>query len=269
MTRSTTPAVNTASTGVLKKLLCASVLGAFGLMAGAAQAATITFDGVENIVTPQLAAGDTAYNTGDAFTANNFTFRTNNGPGVDASESGGVGAIFNTANPTNCTIVECPSGGTGLYYAGLNDGALSIANTFINSSVAGFRVAGLRYSFLAPVTGLANGSYGQLVLTGTTQGGTTLTSNLDFAGQDGTGRFSFASAGADDAFGGTILTGLSINACLFDETGACSTERFVTQNQAQFALDDLNLTEVPEPASVALMLLGLAGLGSVSRRRRN
>ncbi len=43
----------------------------------------------------------------------------------------------------------------------------------------------------------------------------------------------------------------------------------MTQNQAQFALDDLNLTEVPEPASVALMLLGLAGLGSVSRRRRN
>lgn len=269
MTRSTNPAANTNATGVLKKMLCASVLGALGLMAGAAQAATITFDGIQNVVTPQLAAGDTAYNTGDAFTANGFTFRTNNGPGVDASESGGVGAIFNTANPTNCNIIECPSGGTGLYYAGLNDGALSIANTFITSNVAGFRVAGLRYSFVAPLTGLANGSYGQLVLTGTTQTGTTLTSNLDFAGQDGTGRFSFASAGAGDAFGGTILTSLSINACLFDGSGACSTERFVTQNNAQFALDDLNLTEVPEPASVALILLGLAGLGSVSRRRRN
>ncbi len=110
MTRSTNPAVNTASTVVLKKLLCASVLGALGLMAGAAQAATVTFDGIMNVVTPQLAAGDTAYNTGDAFTANGFTFRTNNGPGVDASESGGVGAIFNAANPTNCTIVECPVG---------------------------------------------------------------------------------------------------------------------------------------------------------------
>lgn len=269
MTRSTNPAANTTSTGVLKKLLCASVLGALGLMASAAQAATVTFDGVQNVVTPQLAAGDTAYNTGDAFTANDFTFRTNNGPGVDAADFGLVGAIFNTANPTNCTIIECPSGGTGLYYAGMNDGALNIANTFITPNVAGFRLAGLRYSFVAPVGGLANGSYGQLVLTGTTQAGVTLTSNLDFAGQDGTGRFSFTSAGAGDAFGGTILTSLSINACLFDGSGACSIDRSVTMNQAQFALDDLNLTEVPEPASVGLMLLGLAGLGSVSRRRRN
>lgn len=269
MTRSTNPAANTASTGVLNKLLCASVLGALGLMAGAAHAATVTFDGVQNVVTPQLAAGDTAYNTGDAFTANGFTFRTNNGPGVDAGETGGVGAIFDSANPTNCTILECPSGADGLYFAGLNDGALNITNTFITPNVAGFRLAGLHYSFVAPVGNLANGSYGQLVLTGTTQAGTTLTSSLDFAGQDGTGRFSFASAGADDAFGGTILTSLSINACLFDDSGACSTERSFTQNQAQFALDDLVLNEVPEPASVALMLLGLAGLGSVSRRRRN
>lgn len=267
MTRSINPAVNTTATGVLKKLLCASVLGAFGLMAGAAQAVTITFDGVQNVVTPQLNAGDTSYYPGDAFTSNGFTFQANNGPGVDASEYGVVGAIFNSANPTNCTILECPSGASGLYYAGLNDGALRVTNTFVTPNVAGFRVAGLRYSFVSPVTGLANGSYGQLMLTGTTQTGATVSTNFNFAGQDDTGRFSFASAGA--AFGGTILTSLSINACLYDETGACSTERFVTQNQAQFALDDLNLNEVPEPASVALVLLGLAGLGSVSRRRRN
>ena len=68
MTRTMNPADNTNTTGVLKKLLCASLVSALGAVAAPASAGMVTFDNVRNVVSPQLNAGDTAYNTGDAFT---------------------------------------------------------------------------------------------------------------------------------------------------------------------------------------------------------
>jgi len=269
MTRSTNPAANTASTGVLKKLLCASVIGGLFALTASANAATVTFDGVQNIVTPQLNAGDTTYNTGDAFTQAGFTLRVANNAAAEADEYGLVGALIDSDNNFNCSVIACPVGNGSNYFAGLNDGSLNITNT--SDGVAGFRLAGLSYAFVAPLAGLVDASYGRLLLTGTVLGGGTISTSADFAGQDASGRFTFAQLGAQDAFGGTILTSLSLNACLFDAgmTGCYSAPRDFTQNQAQFALENLDLSEVPEPTSVALMLLGLAGLGSMSRRRRN
>ena len=264
MTRSNNPALHTNASGVLKKLLCASVIGALGAIAAPASAAVVTFDNVTNIVTPQLNAGDTVYNTGDAFTEAGFTLRVLNSATADADEYGFVGALVNSSNPFACTITACPVGNGSNYFAGVNDGMLNISF----AGAAGFRLGSLSYAFVGPAPGLANASYGQLVLTGTTKTGATISIAGDFPGQDAAGNFTFDQFLVDPAFGGTTLTSLSINACLFDETGACSSERFVTQNQAQFALENLNLSVVPEPASIALMLLGLAGLGTVSRRRK-
>jgi PEP-CTERM motif len=264
MTRPTNPAVNS-TPGVLKKLLCASLIGAVGAIAAPASAGVVTFDNVRNITTPQLNAGDTAYNTGDAFTEAGLTMRVTNSAGADADEYGLVGALVDSDNAFACFITSCPVGNGSTYFAGLNDGILNLNY----AGAAGFRIGGLSYAFVAPTGGLANGSYGQLVLTGTTASGSTMSVASDFPGQNAAGSFTFDQFLIDRAFRGTTFTSLSINACLFDENGVCSSERDFTQNQAQFALDNLNFSVVPEPTSVALMLAGLAGIGSMTRRRRN
>jgi hypothetical protein len=257
------PADNTNTTGVLKKLLCASLVSALGAVAAPASAGMVTFDNVRNVVSPQLNAGDTAYNTGDAFTEAGFTLRVSNSATAAPDEVGLVGALVDSNNAFACFITSCPVGNGSTYFAGLNDGVLNLSYGGPN----GFRIGGLNYAFVAPTGGLSNASYGQLVLTGTTATGSTLSVTSDFPGQNAAGSFTFDQFIIDRAFRGTTFTSLSINACLFDENGACSSERDFTQNQAQFALDNLDLAAVPEPTSVALVLLGLAGLSTVSRRR--
>lgn len=265
MTHPITPAVNTNAPGVLKKLLCASLIGALGAVAAPASAAVVTFDSVQNIVSPQLNTGDTAYNTGDAFTESGFTMRVANSAFAEPDEFGSVGALIDDSNNLACFITACPVGDGSTYFAGLNDGVLNVSS---NQGI-GFRVGSLSYAFLAPVAGYPNASYGQLVLTGTTRTGGTISVASDFPGQDAAGNFTFDQFLVDRAFRGTTLTGLSINACLFDGAGGCfSGDREFTQNQAQFAVDNLNLSVIPEPTSIALMLLGLAGLGAMSRRRK-
>lgn len=245
---------------VLKKLLCASV---FSAMAASAQADVLTFDAAQNVVTPALAAGDTAYNTGDRFTEGKFTLQVNNNPTANPDEYGGVGAMIDSDNAFACTLTACPEGTGSVYFAGLNDGWLNITI----SGAAGFRVDGLDYAFVAPLMGLQNFSYGRLLLTGTTADGTLITTGADFAGQNAAGRFMFDAFNVHPDFRTTTLTSLSLGACLFDMNGDCVFTRDMVQNQAQFAVDNIDLSVIPEPSSYALMLLGLAGLGACARRR--
>ena len=247
---------------VLKKLLCVSVVGALGAFAPA-QASVITFDEVENVVSATLGEFDSAYNTGDMFLEGHYAFQVNNSPTADAGEYGGVGAQINAENDLACTVLSCPNGGTNKYYAGINDGTLSISRSWANSW---FRLNSLQFAFIAPVVGLADFSYGRLVLTGTTQSGATISTSSDFPGQDASGTFTFGNFALDPVFSNTILSSLTINTCMYNFDGACSMDRPDTQNQAQFALDNLDLSEVPEPASIGLMLLGFAGLSAARRR---
>ncbi len=264
MKHDTQASARTSMPAVLKKLLCASAVSALCALAPA-QAAVLTFDAVQNIVTPQLNAGDTAYNTGDAFMEAGFTLRANNSATAEPGEVGLVGALVDSDNAFACFITSCPAGNGSNYYAGLNDGMLNIS---FAGAVNGFKLKGLDYGFVAPSGGLPNFSYGQLVLTGTTLTGSTISVASAFPGQNAAGRFMLDNFMVDAAFGATALTSLTINACLFDGAGDClSGDRFFTQNQAQFALDNLRLNVVPEPGSVALLLLGVAGLGAASRRR--
>lgn len=267
MKRELRPAARTfAVPATLKPLLCAAVVSALGALAPA-QAEVITFDSVTNIVSGTLQAGDTAYNTGDAFTQGGYQFRANNSATADPSDYGLVGALVDSDNAYACLITGCPNGTGSTYYAGLNDGSLTVTG----AGPLGFTVTGLKYAFMAPLDGLADFSYGRLLLTGITSTGASLSTGGDFAGQGANNRFDFADFLFDAGFASTAFTSLTISACLFNSAGACVDVHELTRNQAQFAIDDLVLNAaaaaVPEPGSIALLLMGMAGLGAATRRR--
>jgi hypothetical protein len=238
----------------------AALLGAAG--AQAADPATIDFASVTNVVTPALGAGDTAYNSNDAFRQAGFTLQVRNSATAAADDYGLVGALVDGADPFGCYTAACPAGNGSTYFAGLNDGALN----FSRDDHLAFTVDALQFAFIGPVGGLPNLVFGQLALTGTLAGGGTVTVRNDFPGQDGAGAFRFDQF-LLGGFSANALTGLRIDACLYDSNGACSFDHLVTQNQAQFAIDNVQLSLVPEPAALTMLLAGLAGLALASRRR--
>lgn len=254
MSRHPTRASACALLTTLAALLCAD--------GAQAQTTTIDFASVTNVVTPTLRPGDTTYNSDDAFDQGGFRMQVRNSAGAAADEVGLVGALVDGADPFGCYTTACPAGNPGTYFAGLNDGALDFSR---RDSLA-FTVDGLQFAFIGPVGGLPNLAFGQLALTGTLAGGGSVTVRNDFPGQDNGGAFRFEQF-LLGGFGANALTSLRIDACLYDSNGACSFDHMVTQNQAQFALDNVQLSLVPEPAAPLMLLAGLGAVALASRRR--
>ena len=175
---------------------------------------------------------------------------------------GATGSVIDSTNLSSCDIIICPAGATGNYLAVLNDGAVRLSHPGL---LSGFSLTGFDFAFIAPV-GVPNDSYGRVQLNGVNWQGTTISTGFDFAGQNASGAFLFGSADLS-AFRANVFSSLTINACLFDGNGGCfnSLENQV-DNQAQFALDNLELTAVPEPTSFLLFGLGLGALGLARRR---
>jgi len=82
---------------------------------------------------------------------------------------------------------------------------------------------------------------------------------------DGIGNFLFDTyAVANALYGAKSLT---FSACFFDGTDCVRGQGLLT-NDAQFAIDDLALLQVPEPSAAWLVALSLAGLALTRRRPR-
>lgn len=176
--------------------------------------------------------------------------------------TGLAGLVIDGANPLSCDTLACPTGNTSQYYAGLNDGAVAL------TGASDFALNALKYAFVAPIGGLTDFVYGQLVLTGTRNDGTVISATRDFPGQDGGGNYVFGEWILDGLFAGARLSQLTISACLFDAAGACvNSFDNPAFNQAQFAIDDIDVNAIPEPSTAFLVLLGLMGVGYASRRR--
>lgn len=230
------------------KQLAGVVAGALALMSATpAMAEVIDFQ----------SQAPTIYFGGDKFAEAGYSMSV-----LDTAAGGGgfAGAIADGLDPNTCSVAACPTGNNSLYYLGLNDGGLNIKRT----DTRAFTLHSLDYSFLAPLAGLPNFSYGQLVLTGKLNGGGTIQNTFDFPLQNANGEYAFSAAPLSATFGHAVLSELTISACLYDIGGSCANP---AANQAQFGIDNLNVSAVPEADAYAMLLAGLAGLALVKRRR--
>jgi hypothetical protein len=206
-----------------------------------------------------------AYLSGETISESGYSMLLIEGPvAAGLGLVGNTGTILNSTKKSSCDIIACPAGGNGNYLGVFQDGAVRFSH---QGELSGFTLTGFDFAFVAP-TPVDPGNYGQLQLSGVNWQGTTIVTRLDFPGQNNNGAFLFGSATLDAAFRGYVFSSLTINACIYDGEGVCQNSwDNPAWNQAQFALDSLNLTAVPEPASLLLAALGLGALG-LSRRRQ-
>ncbi len=238
---------------ILKSAIAAALLGtAFG--SPAALAINIDF---EDTMLTTVDGNQSLVSRGYTFTAADSELAQFVGV------TGAVGGVYSGA--LGCGDTPCPAGNDSRFYVGLNDGSATVTR---NGERADFKLRGLDFGFLAPTPGLPDGTWGQLRLTGYELKGGTVNAAMDFGGQNALGEFMFNRWTLDQSFSKAVLGSLSISACMYDETGACNNSLDMpAMNLAQFAIDNLSMTEVPEPAAPALLMLGALGMALSARRR--
>jgi hypothetical protein len=253
MTTNPTSCVSPAQSGLNKLVLGAATALAL-LGAAPAMASVVNFESL---------SPDAIYGDGDTLSEAGYTLTAVDNHG---GTSGAVGLLLNGMDSTSCWLGGCPTNNTSHSYLGLNDGGVTITK---DNGVT-FTLRSLAFGFVAPFGGLPNFSYGQLLLTGTFGNGGTVDYALQFPGLDNSGNPVFDTATLPAGFGNAGLTSLTIRACLFDGVGGCTVAADINDPsiyQAQFAIDNLTLTNVPEPGSLALIGLGMGAF--LARRRKS
>ena len=235
--------------------ITAGIAGAFAMLAAApAMAATIGFEG-----SPDLPIFSTDPGFQSSYSEAGFTMSVLDSP---AGPGGLLGAIVDGSDPNSCAVTACPVGNLTRQYLGLNDGGLSVTNDHHQA----FTLGGLDYAFVGPIVGLPNQNYGKLVLTGQLQGGGSVQAAFNFPLQNAAGDNVYTHLSQLGGLSGVSLTSLTINACIFSDDNQCYNP---AGNQAQFGLDNLEVTAaVPEPETYAMLLGGLGVMAMLSRRRR-
>ena len=230
--------------------LLGALLAATAMLAAmpAARATSIDFEN-----TGMMLVGN-----GDSYLQDNYLMT-----GIDTAGTAGngalVGAIIDGSDSQACGNLACPANNISNYYAALNDGAL-----FIETTVAGgtFQIKGFDASFIGA---LAGGSYpataGLLRIEGIFADFSYVLETYALAGPVG-GVFSFQHFDTSPDF----ATQNFIGAAFFGFSCATSSCNAVGTDKAQFALDNVLVTSVPEPSTWMMLLLGLAALLASSRR---
>lgn len=235
----------------LKTTIATALLGA-AIASPAALARTIDFEDLQLI----------ALDGNQSIVSRGYRFMAEDGPIAQFfGFSGAAGGVYNGGQ--GCGDTPCPAGNSSNFYVGLNDGAVTVVNTELPQ----FRISGLDFGFLAPLPNLDDGIWGQLRLTGYLANGGSITTAMDFAGQNAGGDFMFKSWTLDTSFSSTFVNSLTLSACVYDIGGACvNSIDAPAMNLAQFAIDNL-IVDVPEPALPALLMLGALGMALTARRR--
>lgn len=228
---------------------------AVALCAPAAHADVIDF---ETIVNQSAQADGTIYIGGDRFTTGAWQAVVADSAYVQSFpdyQPGLAGATIGAQESAACVYLACPWP-ISQYYAGLNDGSLTLSR----ADGGAFTIAGLMYGGIANEVEEGTGMpFGRLRLSGMTAAGAVLTAEADFPELHYWSTWTL-----DAAFAGTVFTRLTIDACAYAPDGACINGGDLL-NASQFAIDNLQVSAVPEPSIAALLVTGL--LFGVARRR--
>ncbi|MEO7104999.1 MAG: NF038120 family PEP-CTERM protein [Rhodoferax sp.] len=235
-----------------------AVVAALVMSAGAAQATLIDFE------QPVSAGANTPFapflTHGDEFLQGSYYFDPfSNAP--DAQFGDLVGAMVNGSDLSSCFSVLCPSNNTSTFYGSLNDGVVAFGRVDGQSfSVSGFDASflGASGADLPPVSGL-------LRLQGFTSEGTSVDQTFQLAGPDASGALGFGSYLTSGSFASTQFATVYAFGFACSAEGACSA---FSSNRGQFALDNINVSAVPEPETALLFAMGLLAMGAAVRRRR-
>ena len=179
---------------------------------------------------------------GESYTEDGFSFT-----------AAGAGAVI---DPIFCDPLTefCAVGNSTSVLSALNDTEIDLTHASDMFGLGGFSAA-----FMPSPLIDFSGSQITLKLDGISAGGAAVSTSFALLEDGSTGNFLF---GLYDASALGLLRSLHFSVC-FDDGISCGPSAFL--NDAQFSLDDLNLT-VPEPGAAWLVALSLAGL-ALSRRR--
>jgi hypothetical protein len=254
MTR-TSHSVPAVQRGTFQKILGAALLTA-AAFAAPAQAGVITFDGAPDYV-PGMVFG------GDAWMESGYTigfFANLPGDGVGSL----VGQMYD-GDQSSCDTSSqiCPANTSGVYFGALNDTYMDMMFT----SGVGFKIKSFDASFIGSSASL--GSYpnpvGLVRLLGITATGASMTQDFWFDNSAQTKNFQLHTFNTSGLFANTVMKEVLVYGFACNTGGSC--QAFAT-DRGQFAIDNITTSDVPEPATAAIVGLGLLGVAAARRRRQ-
>lgn len=246
----------------MQKFFKTALAAAAIIAAGVANAAVIDFENLPDApaTAPYLPFFTTHF---DYFSQNGYdllAYSTKVGATNGTDLTGFVADGTDAVN--TCNDLKCPTNNATHFYGTLNDGGLAV----YRSNSSSFKMSSLDASFIATPSTIVPGNSLVLLAFGyDSTGANVYTQRFDLPGPNASGGYSFSNYVFDAANANTLVVEVDIQgySCVI---GSSSCGR--ASDKAQFALDNINVTPVPEPSEWLLMGLGLAVIGGVVRRRR-